>query len=73
MARLNTPLGKRARLTFYIYEQDARRLEQVKQQARAIGRTVCFKEDFGKWLKQQLDQLERELSKLAKQKEGRNG
>ena len=74
MARLTRPQEKRTRMTFYVREQEAKRLEVVKKLAHEQGLTICYKDDFTRWLAQQLDQLEKALrSKEGSKRGGNNG
>lgn len=72
MATLTRPPEKRARMTFYLREKEARRLELLKNQAQEKGLTICFRDDFSKWISQQLDQLEKSMKALLKEKGGNN-
>ena len=73
MATLTRPPEKRTRMTFYVKEKEAQRLELLKRQASDKGLNVCFRDDFNKWLCQQLDQLEKAMKALLKEKGGSNG
>lgn len=70
MATLTSPPDKRTRMTFYIREKEAKRLELLKRQASEKGLTICFRDDYNKWLCQQLDQLEKSMKALLKEKGG---
>jgi len=73
MATLTHPPEKRTRMTFYVREKEAKRLELLKRQAQEKVLTICFRDDFNKWLCQQLDQLEKSMKALLKEKGGQNG
>lgn len=73
MASLSKKSGKRSRITFYMCDEDAARLESLKQQAKAHGFTICFRDDFSKWLNQQLDQLGKSMKTQLREKGGNNG
>lgn len=70
MATLTRPPERRTRLTFYLREKEANRLELLKKQACERGLTICFRDDFNRWITQQLDQLEKAMKK---EKGGNNG
>jgi len=73
MATLTRPPEKRTRLTFYLREKEANRLELLKKQTQERGLNICFRDDFNKWFCQQLDQLEKAMKPLLKEKGGNNG
>lgn len=70
MAKLIRPQETRTRMTFYVREIDAKRLEAVKKLAKERNLNICFRDDFSKWLSGQLDQLEKELRKEGGKKNG---
>jgi len=72
MALLNRKIEKRTRITFYVNERDARRLEALKQQAKTSGLTICFRDDFNRWFNQQLAQVEKAMKAAIKGKGGEN-
>lgn len=70
MATLTRPPEKRTRITFYLREKEANRLEVLKRQAQERALNICFRDDFNKWFSQQLDQLEKSMKTLLKEKGG---
>lgn len=70
MATLNRPPERRTRMTFYLKEKEAQRFELLKRQAQERGLNICFRDDFNKWFCQQLDQLEKAMKALLKEKGG---
>jgi len=72
MALLNKKIERRTRITFYLREKEAERLEALKQKAKSCGLTICFRDDFIKWFSQQLTQVEKAIKAEIKSKGGEN-
>lgn len=69
MAKIIKPIKKRVRITFYLPVAEAQQLERLKQQAANHGGSVCFRDDFIKWFRLQLAQVEKDLKALEKSRE----
>lgn len=73
MAKLISTPEKRTRLTFYVQVKEAKRLEDIRKLAQEQKLNICFKEDFSKWLTNQLNQLEKDLRTKDGKRGGKNG
>lgn len=69
MAKIIKPLKKRVRITFYLPVAEAQQLERLKKQATSHGGSISLKDDFIKWLRLQLAQVEKDLKAMDKARE----